>query len=328
MINAVTPGDMSLIHASIVCNAIECAEELFAYASRENVSVVLRWAEEDMLGWVVKSQKKSAVDFVLSKILNKCSTPVESARVIRRHFDMLLKKFPGVMEKLLGADSFCFEYGRFQVPAEIFEWRTPLNIFKFQDKYSTATHSSDRIPWEAEDSDEVEKFWTSNDSKFAERMNGPAGQKVTAVSKFICINCPLHAQPKTVMSHLISSKCSVEAFKSRTVKTMVQWRWQISSRNKQLALLAIHLALAVLYFMFAVLYRARDINFYLSDVAHAKNILYIDPHSDPYADLEDQLAKVYLAQSFLRTCFMLIWSSLAVLYEPLMYGTTHVFLLS
>ena len=305
---------MSLLQASIVCNALDCAEELFAYASTEDVPVVLQWEEEDILGWAVKSQKKSAVDFVLRKILGKCSTPVDSARVIRRHFDALLKKFPGIMERILEADGFCFEYGRFQAPAEVFEWRAPLGVFELRDKYSAATHSSDCIQWTAADDGEAENFWKRNDSTFAEKIGRSDGREVTAVSKFICIDCPFHAQPKTVVSQLISSKCSVEVFKSKTVKTMVQWRWRISSRNKQLALLVIHLVLAVLFFMFAVLYRARHIEFYQWDVLSLEHQQHFDPHFDP----EDQLSKVYLAQSFLRSCLILVWCSLAVLWEPLL----------
>ena len=145
-INAIRSVDVSLIQASVVCNALDCADELFAYASRENVPVVLGWAEDDILGWAVKNQKSTAVEFVLRKILGKCSTPMESAKVIRRHFEALLKKFPGTVERLLEADSFCFEDGRFQVPAEIFDWRAPLDVFKLPEKYSTATHSDDPIP--------------------------------------------------------------------------------------------------------------------------------------------------------------------------------------
>ena len=212
----------------------------------------MNWGEgDDILGWALAQEQKSAAEFVLQRILDKCSTPKDSARVIRRHFDALLKKIPSTMQKLIGKDSFCFEYGRFQVPAETFKGRESNPI---------ATNSTDVIPWEARDGDEVRQFWKRSGLEMEEVLDRSSGPQVTAVSKFICVNCPYHKQPRSALTAFLSSKCSVEIFKSTAVRTLVQWQWHLSTRYKQSTLLLLNVVSAVLFFVFAAEFGTDDEN--------------------------------------------------------------------
>ena len=133
--------------------------------------------------------------------------------------------------------------------AEIFEWRALLSVFEFLDKYSTAQNSDSAISWKAAEYGKSGEFLNGQRHCIAEKTKPFSGEEVTAVSKFICINCPFHSQPETLLSHPIFAKCSVEVFKSRTVKAKLQWKWQISAQNKHPVHLVVHLLVArsVLY---------------------------------------------------------------------------------
>ena len=141
-------------------------------------------------------------------------------------------------------------------------------------------------------------------------MKTSAGQEVTAVSKFICINCPFHAQPRTVLALLISSQCSVEVFNSRAVKTMLHWRWKISARNKHLALLAIHLMLAVLFFAFTALYCTHKVweEEHYPDTGVS---VHVSDPTTPRWHLRP-------AKSILLVCLLVVWFALSAVFDPLL----------
>ena len=317
---------MSLLQESVVCNAVHCAKQLFTYAAKEGISVVLHWGEEDILGWALKQEQKTTAVFVLERILARCSTPTDSARVIRKHFDALLKDIPRTMQKLIESDSFCFEYGRFQVPAEIFAMNAGASIRKRQDREITTTHSADDIPWEAADYDEVKEFWKRNNVGFKEELNRYTGAQVTAVSKFICINSPFQ-EPRTVLSQLSKSECSVETFKSTTVRMLVRWRWRVSAMEKQLVLVAVHFLCGFLFLLFAARFDAATVQ-----TANLAEPPAMAPAQGPEYELEPEqteddsvfgvdvldLSAKPLEKTALGICTLAVWCALLFVYQPLL----------
>ena len=231
----------SLVHQSITEQKLGCARLLFDFAAERGIAVDLAWLGDDVLGWSVQRGLGNSVKFILDRIAQRCTTPMQSAKIIRMHFPALIKKFPSTVEKYITNDRLCFEYGRFKVPASIFQGKQDAPL---------AIHCDDDIAWRASSSEELKEFWAKRDKQLGDRLLDTSEPEITAVSKFVCAESPFQTKPSNFVSQLLSAKFRGNAFDTETVKALVQWKWNNSCRKIQIVTSSLHCISILLLFAF------------------------------------------------------------------------------
>ena len=194
---------------------------------------------------VLSGGRKEMVEFVLDRIAGKCARPAESARVISKHFGELRTKFPEVLEKYIREGRFCFEYGRFEVP---------LDIFKSTDTGPIARIGDIPEQWEEVGEEEVRRRWTAHGPGLTNRLTDQSGPRVTAVSKFVLIESPFRDENRNVVSHLVFDEYDAELYMCETVKTLVEWRWHHCIKRGLRMSVVNRFISALLFFVFAGTY--------------------------------------------------------------------------
>ena len=240
-VTATKENGQSLLHLTLLGRKLGCAELLFNHAERESYLVDLCWNRGDILGAALERGFEELVEFVLDRIAKKCACPNESARVISNHFGELRRKFPQLLEKSIRKGRFCFEYGRFEAPLDIFKSTTTASIARIDD-----------IPeqWEEVDEETVRSLWTDPDLGLAKHLDDQSGPRVTAVSKFVLIESPVHDGDRNVVSHMVSAGYKAELFMCETVKALAGWRWHHCIEKRLRISVMNRFGSALLFFVF------------------------------------------------------------------------------
>ena len=240
----------SLVHLTLMGGQFRCAKLLFEYAADQQQLVSLRWRDGDILGWALANNSKGLVEFVLQEMSEQCSPPEETAQCLRDHFARLVKQFPQVMQKYIMNDKFCFEYGRFDVPQNLFAKRPEVPIAVLG-RAPTAWRPID-------ETNEIKDFWKQRGMTDFIDLDGSSDTKISAVSKFLCIDLSTVQDQQMVVKSLLSANYPVEVFETQSIKNLVRWRWLLQVYIRILLRLVVDLSSAFLFFAAASMFGIQE----------------------------------------------------------------------
>ena len=232
----------SLVHWTLMEGQLGCAKLLFDYAAEQQYHVSLHWRMgEDILNWLMTNKSKRVAEFVLQRMAEQCSSPEETADCLRRNFKQLVQQCPQVMQNYIMSDKFCCEYGRFDVPQSLFADRADAPIALLGEAPNS---------WRpAEGSNEVKEFWERRGLSDFVDLDSTSETKVSAVSKFLCIDLSKVNDHQMVVKTLLSPNYPVEVFKTQSIKNFVQWRWIVRVRGAAVIKFLFNVLASVLLFL-------------------------------------------------------------------------------
>ena len=240
LINTAEGQGGSLIHYAVTRGYLGPANLLFEFATERHIPVKLSWGSSDLLGHVAEIDNPDPVRFVLEKLLNKCASASETARLLSQHFEKLLKKHRHLVIDHLEHDRFCCEYGTFLVPERLFDGDQKMPI---------AMTDNNAIEWQMSDS-EARDLWKRNHPVVAEHLSHPSGTQIPAVARVICFEQCVRRDRQNFLRHIIKAKLSSSVFKSKMVISLVQWLWYKYFRRCCIFSICLHLAATFFFSLF------------------------------------------------------------------------------
>jgi len=258
--------DRTLLHEAFLQRKYETARSFVDLAAKSDTEIEMRWGDGDLLKWALDKGSWHCVDYVLKKMTGKCGSVKETAKVLKDHFKELIAKHPLLVEDYLIKDKFCFEYGRFKVPAHLFETRDCL--FLTTDK---------AVNWQARGG-EAEDFWRKNCPIVATCVKHDADLQITAIAKFACIEDVAHNGPgKSIPSRLLCSDATVNVFMSPLISLLVQWKWHRFWKSRYRVAFVLQILNAAAFILYAA-----NFGFEADGDRHVRQVSIFSDTADAY----------------------------------------------
>lgn len=223
----------------------ESLKAVFESSKEKNVSIDVRWGEEDLLTCAMNDRLQSSIEFAFEKLLSRSMSVQQTAQIFKKHFQSLITGSPIILEKALSRNQLCYEFGEFAVPVGIF------------DKTWILTQTSCDIPnWTENNNEEARWYWKRMSREMQTSLETGEGTWMMARYKVVAIADLAQVGMAGILRPLLMSRCSVELFATDIVRWTIQYKWEKFWRSKFLVQAVVYVILMASFSSYAYMIAA------------------------------------------------------------------------
>lgn len=249
------PG-LTLFRKTIKEQELNCAKLLLGHAVEHNVAVLLEWENAepgefaDCLQYEIKKGLREGVELVM-RCLSTAALAAQKRRILKRNFQLMLSRFPDIIEDYFVNNKLAFEVGTLTAPRSAFRDAQERPIaFTSQAIKGTSNEQS------------VFDFMVNEDPSVESKLTDVSSTTVKAVLKQFPTTTVTARDDSTarsdhtnsdsqVVSALIGKDMPVAVFESEIVRTMVTHEWNTVHHRRVLFALINHLLATVAFTIFS-----------------------------------------------------------------------------